>query len=668
MTIIAKSLAMRIPFLFLFFFVAIGPSINAQIRGKVVDATDQSPLPGAHVFLDGTQQGTVTDDTGRFTLPLSGFNSGSLVVSFVGYKSRVINLNGAEAGPLTVELQPDAQNLATAEVRAGASKKRKRWLRQFRKDFLGSSNYAAGCKILNPQVLRFEEKDGYLFAAANQLIQIENDATGYRVHFLLEHFQSNGTTVSYAGKALFSPMHSDDKKTLKKWEANRAKIWKASKRRFLLALVHDRLAAEGYSVAAGRINPENEFEAAQRIVGTADIVKPQPGGYYKVRLPAVLRVIHGFERPEKEAPLASISLGKDHETSRLTHNDGREEEQYSFLVATKPVVVISAYGTFTEPEQVYEFGHFASQRVAEMLPLEYGQAGAPQEAQVPVKNGFQLSGLRIPLEQIRSGGPPRDGIPALDRPHFTNAGDAAFLSEDDWVLGVEYNFTAKAYPINILNWHEIVNDRFAGEPVVLTWCPLCGSGMAFRGRDSKGLVRQFGVSGLLYNSDVLMYDRQSESLWSQVMGEAVAGPASGNKLEMLPTELCTWGSWKARHPGTSVLTPDTGFDRDYNQDPYAAYQRSGNLMFPVSAQSDALPPKSRVLGLEINGQFKAYPLQWLKKKKKVVETFAGKQVQIEWDAKAKAPQLTVDGAPWPAVNLFWFAWYAFHPDTQLMKP
>jgi hypothetical protein len=126
--------------------------------------------------------------------------------------------------------------------------------------------------------------------------------------------------------------------------------------------------------------------------------------------------------------------------------------------------------------------------------------------------GFDLSNITIPLEFVKDGGPPRDGIPSIDNPEFINISDADFLSNEDRILGVFYNGISKAYPVRILNFHEIVNDEFDGHPVVVTFCPLCGSGLAFDAM-IEGKKRTFGVSGLLYNSDVLLYDRQSETLW-----------------------------------------------------------------------------------------------------------------------------------------------------------
>ena len=134
-------------------------------------------------------------------------------------------------------------------------------------------------------------------------------------------------------------------------------------------------------------------------------------------------------------------------------------------------------------------------------------------------NGFDVGNASIPVDEILPGGPPRDGIPAIDNPVFMDAQKATFLSEDDRVIGIARHGITRAYPIAILNWHEIVNDRIGQESIVVTYCPLCGTGMVF----AAGSALSFGVSGLLYNSDVLMYDRQTDSLWSQLKMEAVSG-------------------------------------------------------------------------------------------------------------------------------------------------
>ena len=176
-------------------------------------------------------------------------------------------------------------------------------------------------------------------------------------------------------------------------------------------------------------------------------------------------------------------------------------------------------------------------------------AGNPPRALV--KNGFDLQGSLVPAKEIRHGGPPRDGIPALDQPRFIPAASASYLKPDDRVLGMELNGIVKAYPIRILDWHEIANDDFNGQPVVVTYCPLCGTGMAFSAQIG-GSRTTFGVSGLLYNSDVLLYDRQTDSLWSQLLGKAITGPLKGTELKLIPLRHTTWRAWKSEHPDTLV--------------------------------------------------------------------------------------------------------------------
>lgn len=151
---------------------------------------------------------------------------------------------------------------------------------------------------------------------------------------------------------------------------------------------------------------------------------------------------------------------------------------------------------------------------------------------------------------------------------------------------------------------------FGDQPVVITYCPLCGSGIAFDAA-VKGKVKTFGVSGLLYNSDILLYDRETESLWSQLRYKAVSGPMEGEQLEVLNTTNTTWKAWKSKHPKTLVLSEDTGFNRNYESDPYPGYESSSDIYFAVSEKDDRFHPKETVIGLEVNGKFKAYPFSEL---------------------------------------------------------
>lgn len=157
-------------------------------------------------------------------------------------------------------------------------------------------------------------------------------------------------------------------------------------------------------------------------------------------------------------------------------------------------------------------------------------------------NGFDLQGALIPPEKILQGGPPRDGIPSIDQPKFIGADEDRLLEPSSLVVGVALQGESRAYPVAILNWHEIVNDRIGSQPLVISYCPLCGTALVFNA-EVQAQTLQFGVSGLLYNSDLLLYDRQQQSLWSQITGEAISGPFMGQRLKRLPATLTTWQRW-----------------------------------------------------------------------------------------------------------------------------
>ena len=291
---------------------------------------------------------------------------------------------------------------------------------------------------------------------------------------------------------------------------------------------------------------------------------------------------------------------------------------------------------------------------------------APLESFAASKNGFVLDDALVPAKQILSGGPGRDGIPSLDYPAFIVARNADYLNEEDRILGIEVNGVARAYPIRILNYHEIVNDIVGGEAIVVTYCPLCGSGMAFNAEINNKSF-EFGVSGLLYNSDVLLYDRQTGSLWSQILKTSVTGAMSGTRLTAIPLSHTTWQDWYARHPTTDVLSPETGYRRNYQVDPYPGYSRSGKLYFPVQEESRLYSRKALVMGLEIDGEFKVYPFAELQKGSgRFTDEFNGTRFEVLYDsANETARILAENGNEIPTLMAFWFAWYAFHPDGDI---
>ena len=287
--------------------------------------------------------------------------------------------------------------------------------------------------------------------------------------------------------------------------------------------------------------------------------------------------------------------------------------------------------------------------------------------QAPLRSQFDLSNTTIPLGEIFSGGPPKDGIPALTNPKLIAARKATYLRAEDRVIGFVYENDARAYPLRILNHHEIVNDQVGQLPIAVSYCPLCDSAAVFDRRTPLG-VREFGVSGLLYNSNVLLYDRggRPESLWSQIMTRGISGSARNKSLKTLPVELTTWKAWLTRHPKTSVLSQKTGHRRNYGQNPYASYFSSPRLMFPAKPTSQRLPAKSKVLGVWTETMSRAYPVAAFGRRKRIVEdNLGGRQITIEFNPEANS--LRVVGAD-PGVQWLyslWFAWYAFHPDTEV---
>jgi hypothetical protein len=312
----------------------------------------------------------------------------------------------------------------------------------------------------------------------------------------------------------------------------------------------------------------------------------------------------------------------------------------------------------------------------------------------------------VPVDQIVSGGPPRDGIPSIDNPKLVSVQDASkFLQGADLVIGVSINGDTRAYPLQILVWHEIVNDVVGGTPVAVTYCPLCFTSQVFV-RDVDGQIVQFGTSGKLYNSNLVMYDRTSESLWSQAMGEGIVGKYAGKKLEKIPFEVSYWDDWKKQYPDSTVLSIDTGFGRPYGTDPYGDYYTSPQILFPVSHTDDRLGTKEVIIGLEHDRAFKAYKLQDIEDNKVINDEVNGKSVLLfspesfsarafdrtidnkildfkydpatgkitdsqtgsEWNFEGKAIKGKMEGESLSRIAFdegFWFSWVSFHPQTEL---
>ena len=299
--------------------------------------------------------------------------------------------------------------------------------------------------------------------------------------------------------------------------------------------------------------------------------------------------------------------------------------------------------------------------LAILVGLEIAQAVRGSDA----LNGFDLTGSLVPADEVHAGGPPRDGIPAIDRPRFLTVDQAAHVKAGERVLTLDLDGQARAYPISILNWHEIVNDRIGDRQITITYCPLCGTGMAFEAPDARG----FGVSGLLYNSDMLLYDRATESLWSQIMATAISGPRKGDKLEPVPLLHTNWGHWRAQHRDSLILSRRTGFRRDYDLSPYLGYESSPQLYFPVSDQDARYHEKESVIGLALNGQHKVWPFSELAQANPpVADSLGGQALLVHYDPDQDHAWITDrQDKPLPAVRAYWFAWISVYPDSQVYQ-
>lgn len=250
-----------------------------------------------------------------------------------------------------------------------------------------------------------------------------------------------------------------------------------------------------------------------------------------------------------------------------------------------------------------------------------------------ISRGEQVDGAPEPLvdlAEIRSGGPPPDGIPSIDNPTFLRASAIDFLGETEPVLAVDIDGDARAYPVQILMWHEIVNDTVGGVPVAVTYCPLCNSAIAY-GRQVDGQVLEFGTSGLLWNSALVMYDRQTETLWSHFTGQGIVGELTGTEIDTFPVATVPWGVWRDAHPGGLVLSRDTGFDRAYGQNPYPGYDDVASEPFLYEGEVDGrYTAMTRIVGVEIDDDALGVPLVTLQDERVVNADVDGTDLVMLW--------------------------------------
>jgi len=274
-------------------------------------------------------------------------------------------------------------------------------------------------------------------------------------------------------------------------------------------------------------------------------------------------------------------------------------------------------------------------------------------------------------KKILSGGPPKDGIPSIDNPRFVSVEEAdKWIEDNELVLALNYKNNKRVYPLQIMVWHEIVNDHVAGDPILITYCPLCGSGIAFESKievDGKMIESEFGTSGKLYNSNLVMYDRETDTYWSQIDGKAIVGKLTGQELKDISLDTVVWRDWKKAHPDSDVLSQKTGHSRNYGKDPYGNYYENSFLFFPVENEDERIHPKTVIFGIHVDGVYKAYKEDDLKKTSKIEDIIGKKKIIVERDEVGVVKIIDSSGKEIVKERDFWFAWYAFHPDTLLYE-
>lgn len=342
------------------------------------------------------------------------------------------------------------------------------------------------------------------------------------------------------------------------------------------------------------------------------------------------------------------------------------------------------------------------------ISKESENVSSPEDIEISVPEGIMVTnGLKhiVPLDKIKGGGPPKDGIPSIDNPKFAPVSESQFVPDTTFVIGLDINGEKRAYPLFIMVWHEIVNDSVGGVPVAVTYCPLCFTNQVFE-RVIDGKEVEFGTSGKLYNSNLVMYDRLTDSYWSQALGVAITGELTGYELKRIPFDVISWADWKTLHPDTLVLTTETGHIRSYGVDPYGDYYTDPRILFPVEHEDDRMHPKELILGFHESDVSKAYKQDDVESAIVINDIFNNKPMMLVslFSGDSRAFDRTVDGkvltfdfvdnviidleskSKWnydgvaisgsmegiqlvrlPFNPGFWFEWVAFHPDTEVYE-
>ncbi|UCE86503.1 MAG: DUF3179 domain-containing protein [Deltaproteobacteria bacterium] len=288
----------------------------------------------------------------------------------------------------------------------------------------------------------------------------------------------------------------------------------------------------------------------------------------------------------------------------------------------------------------------------------------PEPAAGDALNGFSLEKRIVPRAAIEAGGPDRDAVRSVDLPSFVSPEDATWVAPGNPVLGVQQDGEAHAYPVHLLEWHQVVNDVLGDVRLAVTYDPLTGAPIAFRRRIGERTL-SFGVSGLVYNSSALLYDRETESLWAPLRGEAIAGPLAGTRIDRVRVRQLPLARWLAVAPDSLVLVRPEVRRIDYRYSPFSRYWLENRIPYRVAAKDERFHAKELVLGVVVGGRARAYLGSLLTAAGgSARDAFQNEELRIRYDTNLgvfdwEAPDDV------EVTESYWFAWKAFHPDTEI---
>jgi hypothetical protein len=305
-------------------------------------------------------------------------------------------------------------------------------------------------------------------------------------------------------------------------------------------------------------------------------------------------------------------------------------------------------------------------------PSDVLRRRGPDPAVPPIASDFNVEDLRVPPEMILRSRQPKDGIKALTNPPTSPVAAATFLEPASRVVGLTVDGVSRAYPINVLNWHELINDHLGRTDLAIAYCSLCDS-VTVLDRRLGGKVYEFGVSGVVYQSNMLFFDRTDQALWSQMTSTAISGPMAGRTLRHIDGwELTTFGAWRRSHPDSTVVNFQTGQDYAYSSDPHRAYFETETLdpRYQDLPTDSRLRNKARIIGIHHGRESRAYPVDALKAagRSTIVDRICGEPVEIAVDPAAGGVRIVRVPEAALVIHTLWFAWVARFPETEVYRP